>query len=168
MGVIDGEELTDLSRVEGITFDFFNTLIFHREGRGRRSLLLEYLQAHGLRAAPWQHRVLYDVFERHDTDYSPDAPQDERDEYYALLARRVFELLEVPASDENASLHASWLWQILGPEWLRRVPRRFGSTSDAEGGGVSARPDLELAVRAPPRLRRVRAVGVFRPCPGLR
>ena len=37
--------MTSLSRVEAITFDFFNTLIFHREGRGRGRILMEYLQA---------------------------------------------------------------------------------------------------------------------------
>jgi len=107
--------LTDFSRVEAITFDFFNTLIFHREGRGRGRLLMEYLQAQGLGAGPWEHDVLYDVFESHDTEYLPDAPQDRRDAYYRLLAQRVFERLKVSASDEVASRHAPALWQILGP-----------------------------------------------------
>ena len=107
--------MADLSRVEAISFDFFNTLVFHRGGRGRGWHLMEYLEAQGLRSAPWQHGVLYDVFESHDTAYSPEAPQDKRDEYYAQLAQRVFERLKVRASDEDASRHASSLWQILGP-----------------------------------------------------
>ena len=67
--------MSELSRVEAITFDFFNTLIFHRDGRGRGQLLMEYLQVHGLRPLPWEHRILYDVFESHDTEYSPEAPR---------------------------------------------------------------------------------------------
>ncbi len=114
--------MTDLSRVEAITFDFFNTLIFHREGRGRGRLLMEYLQAQGLHPSSWEHGVLYDVFESHDTEYSPEAPQDERDEYYSLLARRVFERLDVPASEEDASRHASSLWEILGPACFEVFP----------------------------------------------
>ncbi len=107
--------MSGLSGVEAITFDFFNTLIFHREGRGRGRVLIEYLQTNGLQPVPWEHRVLYDVFESHDTEYSPEAPQEKRDAYYRLLAQRVFERLKVPASDEAASRHASALWQILGP-----------------------------------------------------
>ena len=114
--------MSDLSRVEAITFDFFNTLIFHREGRGRGWRLMEYLQAQGLRPDPWEQGVLYDVFESHDTEYSPEAPQDKKDEYYALLSQRVFERLRVPASDEDASRHASSLWQILGPACFEVFP----------------------------------------------
>ena len=73
---------------------FYHTLIFHREGRGRGPLLVEYLQAHGLRPVPWEHRVLHDVFEGHDTEYSPEAPKDQREAYYASLAQRVFERLK--------------------------------------------------------------------------
>ncbi len=83
---------------------------------------MEYLEAHELYAAPWEHDVLYDVFESHDTEYSPEAPQDQRDEYYALVAQRVFERLDVPASEEDAARHASSLWQILGPACLAVFP----------------------------------------------
>ena len=107
--------LSELGGVQAITFDFFNTLVFHRDGRGRGQLLMEYLRTHGLRPAPWEHRVLYDVFERHDADYSPGAPQDKRGEYYTWLTQRVFETLDVPVSQEDASRHASDLWQVLGP-----------------------------------------------------
>ncbi len=127
--------MTNLSRVEAITFDFFDTLVFHREGRGRGRLLMEYLQAHGLRSAPWEHHVLYDVFESHDTEYSPEAPQDQRDEYYALVAQRVFERLKVPASEEDAARHASSLWQILGPACFDVFPDALEAlrTLTAEG-----------------------------------
>ena len=87
------DELSELSRVEAITFDFYNTLIFHREGRGRGRLLVEYLQTHGLRPVPWEHRVLHDVFESHDTEYSPEAPQDQREAYYAVIKKIVTQLL---------------------------------------------------------------------------
>ena len=107
--------MSELERIEAVTFDFFNTLILHREGRGRGRVLIEYLQANGLQSAPWEHDVLYDVFKSHDTEYSPDAPQEVRDAYSRLLAQRVFERLNVSVSDEAASGHASALWQILGP-----------------------------------------------------
>ena len=83
---------------------------------------MEYLQSHGLRPAPWEHQLLYDVFELHDTEYSPEAPQDQKDEYYALIAQRVFERLGISASYGDASRHASSLWQILGPACLGVFP----------------------------------------------
>jgi HAD superfamily hydrolase (TIGR01549 family) len=109
------DELPELNRVEAITFDFYNTLIFHPDERGRGRALVEYLQNHGLRPVPWEHRFLHDVFEGHATDYCPEAPQDQREAYYALLVQRVFERLEVPASPETVSQHARSIWQILGP-----------------------------------------------------
>ncbi len=106
---------TDSSRIEGITIDFYNTLIFHREGPGRGHALIGYLEAHGFAHAPWEHGVLYDVFEDHDARYSPEGSADERRAYYAYLAGRVFERLGVPSSNGDAARHAAALWRILGP-----------------------------------------------------
>lgn len=105
---------TTLTTVEAISLDFFNTLIFHREGQGRGRALIDYLEAHGLAHAPWEHQVLYDVFEEHDARYSPDAPPAERAAYYVFLAKRVFERLEVPTANGDAARHAANLWRILG------------------------------------------------------
>ena len=83
---------------------------------------MEYLQSHGLQPAPWEHQLLYDVFELHNTEYSPEAPQDQKDEYYVRIAQRVFERLGLSASDGDASRHASSLWKILGPACLGVFP----------------------------------------------
>ena len=114
--------MTDPSRIEAVTFDFYNTLVFHREGTGRGRILMEYLRARGFRPAPWEHEVLYDVFAVHDMEYSPEAPQDEKDEYYVLVAKRVFERLDVSASGDDASRHAAAMWRILGPACLGVFP----------------------------------------------
>jgi len=60
-----------LDEVEGISLDFFNTLVFHREGQGRGRALIKYLETHGFAHAPWEHQMLYDVFDEHDAKYSP-------------------------------------------------------------------------------------------------
>ena len=141
--------MSELSRVEAITFDFFNTLIFHRDGRGRGQLLMEYLQVHGLRPLPWEHRILYDVFESHDTEYSPEAPQNKRNEYYALLAQRVFERLEIPASDEDVSRHAKSLWEILGPACFDVFPDALEAlqTLKAEGYPLAVISNWQCGLR---------------------
>lgn len=113
---------TALSQIEAISLDFYNTLIFHREGPGRGHALIEYLETHGFEHAPWEHGVLYDVFEDHDTRYSPAGSPEERQAYYAYLAGRVFERLGVPSSNGDASRHAAELWRILGPDCFDLFP----------------------------------------------
>lgn len=103
------------ARVEAVTLDFFDTLIFHREGRGRGWALVNYLEAQGWAHDPWEHQVLYDVFADHDTGYAPDAPVDERATYHVQLAQRVFDRLQVEATAGDAARHAEALWEILGP-----------------------------------------------------
>jgi HAD superfamily hydrolase (TIGR01549 family) len=100
--------------VEAVTFDFYNTLVFHRDGRGRGRVLIEYLEEQGFEHAPWEHSALYDVFEPHDRDYEPAAPQRERDAYYLELAERVFRRLAV-RPDGDPRQHSEALWEILGP-----------------------------------------------------
>jgi putative hydrolase of the HAD superfamily len=127
--------VSDLGHIEAITFDFYNTLVFHRDGRGRGRLLVEYLVTHGFRPAPWEHAVLYDVFETHDAHYSPEASQEARDEYYARLAQRVFRRLELGASERDAPRHATALWEILGPACLGVFPEVAGTLQDLRGAG---------------------------------
>lgn len=127
--------VSDLGRIEAITFDFYNTLVFHRDGRGRGRLLVEYLEAHGFRPAPWEHAVLYDVFENHDTDYAPEASREARDEYYARLAQRVFRRLHLGASERDVSRHAAALWEILGPACLGVFPDVPGTLRGLRSAG---------------------------------
>ncbi|MCG6955054.1 MAG: HAD family hydrolase [Gemmatimonadetes bacterium] len=105
-----------LTEIDAVCVDFYNTLVFHREGIGRGRALIEYLEAHGFAHAPWEHQVLYDVFDQHDAKYSPHGSPGDRDAYYAYLADRVFERLEIPRSDGDARRHAAGLWRILGPD----------------------------------------------------
>jgi HAD superfamily hydrolase (TIGR01549 family) len=102
--------------IEAITLDFFNTLIFHRGGRARGRLLVEYLRDAGFDPKPWEHCMLYEIFELHDAAYSPLWPQPRKDAYYVTLASRVFESLGIGGSPEVASRHAGALWHILGPD----------------------------------------------------
>jgi HAD superfamily hydrolase (TIGR01549 family) len=114
--------VVELDSVEAVAFDFFDTLVFHRDGRGRGRVLTEYLEARGLGPAPWVHEVLYDVFELHDGAYSPVAPLEERERYYAELAGRVFEKLRVSAASGDALRHSPALWEILGPRSFEVFP----------------------------------------------
>jgi HAD superfamily hydrolase (TIGR01549 family) len=108
--------------VDALTFDFYNTLVHHRTGRGRGESLMEYLRECGLEADPWEHQVLYDVFDRHAAEYSPEQPPHEKERYVRQLAERVFRRLNVRAPDGTAADHAANLWDLLGPASLAVFP----------------------------------------------
>jgi FMN phosphatase YigB (HAD superfamily) len=104
--------------IDAVTFDFFNTLIFHRDGKGRGAQLIEYFQDQGLSPRPWEHEILYEVFdihaEGHPTNPMQAHPADE-DEYATRLAGRLFRCLGVFASDREIRRHVAPIWRILGP-----------------------------------------------------
>lgn len=104
--------------VEAVTLDFYQTLARHRTGRGRGASLMEYLRDEGLASEPWEHRVLYDVFEPHGREYDPSGPPEARARYRRVLARRLFRRLGVRAGDAEADRRAEDIWRILGPESL--------------------------------------------------
>jgi HAD superfamily hydrolase (TIGR01549 family) len=101
--------------VEAVTFDFFNTLVFHREGHGRGRAVMAYLGRQGFECAPWRHEILYEIFDGYERVGSPSAPPEERHRRRRELAERLFQRLEVPASDEVLERHTEALWTLLGP-----------------------------------------------------
>ncbi len=141
---------------EAITFDFYNTLIFHRDGRGRGATLVEYLDAQGLPHLPWEHQILYDLFEgwhRHGSPAGDPAHPDAR----ALLASRVFERMDVPAGPGEPARHSAALWEILGADSFEVFPEvhetlrtlrdqgfRLGVISNWQCGLVHFCTDLQL------------------------
>lgn len=108
--------------VRAITFDFFNTLVFHRDGVGRGRRLREYLERQGFTPPPWKHSFLYDMFGVHDAAYTPTASETERNAYYVRLAARVFTTLDIPSTTAVHREHAQDIWRILGPECLAVFP----------------------------------------------
>lgn len=108
--------------IEAISLDFYGTLIFPRNGRGRGANLVEYLRSQGLEPGPYEHRMLYEIFDRHDTDYAPDLPADERARYLARLTGRALEALAIGGDDSLAETHKEAVWRILGPESFALYP----------------------------------------------
>jgi HAD superfamily hydrolase (TIGR01549 family) len=111
-----------LGGVEVVSFDFYSTLAEHRTGLGRGRSLLNYLDGAGLPYDPWQHQVLYDVFEPHAREYAPSWGSDEKRTYRIQFARRLFKRLNVPIDDPDAATHADSIWELLGPASLRLFP----------------------------------------------
>jgi putative hydrolase of the HAD superfamily len=111
-----------LSNVDAITFDFYNTLVTHENGRGRGVRLMAYFQQVGLSCDPWEHRVLYDVFAPHAIEYDPAASEELRSAYRTRLTDRLFRRLNVRGSEAAPAAHADRVWQIVGPASLHVFP----------------------------------------------
>lgn len=110
------------SEIDAVTFDFYNTLVYHRAGRGRGAMLMEYLREQGFDPVPWAHQILYDVFEPHRVEYAPHQSLGEKRCYFQRLTLRVFERLNIEASDAVAAEHADNVWRLLGPASLAVFP----------------------------------------------
>lgn len=111
-----------MNPISAVTLDFFNTLVSHRGPGGRGRALIAYLDEHGFEHGPWEHQVLYDVFDDHDASYSPMGSAAARAEYYRWLADRLFRRLDVVTSNGDSARHAAAIWTILGPESFEVFP----------------------------------------------
>ncbi len=110
------------AEIDAVTFDFYNTLVYHRQGRGRGALLMEYFKRERLQSDPWEHQVLYDVFEQHGRDYSPRQSEAEKQRYFLRLTERLFQRLNVRAPDGAVADHVASVWSVLGPSSLAVFP----------------------------------------------
>ncbi len=153
--------------VRAVTFDFYNTLVYHRTGIGRGRTYMEYLAAAGLASDPWEHQVLYDVFEYYAASYSPTAAAESKMFFWTEFTRRLFQRTHVrgPVCIDCAE-HARAIRDLMGPTCLAlfaEVPSvlrslkknglRLGVISDWQKGlayfcdelGISAYLDFVVA-----------------------
>jgi hypothetical protein len=109
--------LETYENIEAVTFDFYNTLVYPRAGRGRGVMLMEYLQRAGLESDPWEHQILYDIFEPHAREYSPAQSGEPGKRHRDRFAQLVFDRLNVRVSGRAAADHAAELWRIGASTW---------------------------------------------------
>jgi putative hydrolase of the HAD superfamily len=125
-----------LRNVDAISFDFYNTLVCHENGRGRGAMLMDYFEQAGLRCDPWQHQFLYDVFAPHAVEYDPAHPDAVRAAYRARITQRLFQRLNVRGERAAAAAHAERVWQIIGPASLRVFPEVPRLLSELNARGI--------------------------------
>lgn len=105
--------------IEAVTFDFYRTLVHHRSSDGGRGRALRrYFDAAQLRSKPWEHDVLYEVFEGHARDYSPYDPSDRKRAYRERLTAHLFQRLGLDLGEADPAKRASEIWEIIGPACL--------------------------------------------------
>jgi putative hydrolase of the HAD superfamily len=101
--------------VQAVTLDFYETLVRHRSGVGRGGSYREYLSAAGLTADPWEHQVLYDVFEYYGSAYSPTLAEDAKLSFWIEFTRRLFERTNARGPGVvNHAVHAPAIRDIMG------------------------------------------------------
>jgi HAD superfamily hydrolase (TIGR01549 family) len=133
---------------KAVTFDFYNTLVYHRRGIGRGKQYQNYLSALGLSFDPWQHQVLDDVFDYYGSSYSPAFSDGARLSFWTEFTRRLFERTNVRGSTViDCAEHAQAIQEIMGPNCfalfddslqilrvLRKAGFRLGVISDWQRG----------------------------------
>ena len=101
--------------VDAVSFDFFDTLAHLRDGIGRGRRVLEYLDSVGLRSDPWDHQILYQVFQPDTPSSTLAGPPEARAAYLFGLTQRLFLHLNVSGDRAAPEEHAERIWELLGP-----------------------------------------------------
>lgn len=108
--------------IEALTFDWYGTLATHRD-KGRSRLFAEYLASHDMQAAPWDRRVLYEVFAYYSQAYEPQLSEDQKMIFWAKFTRQLFEHFQVRGSTADKSeVHAAAIRDIFGPCCFQLYP----------------------------------------------
>jgi 2-haloalkanoic acid dehalogenase type II len=142
----------------GVSFDFYETLVHHRTGLGRGRSYVDWLATAGLSADPWEHQVLYDVFEYYAAAYRPSLTPEEKKKFWTEFTRRLFDRTGVrgPGAADFAR-HAA-IRELMGPacfavfddvlpalDKLKASGRRLAIISDWQKGLAHFCEELGLA-----------------------
>jgi len=112
-----------MNSIKGITFDFYETLIHSRDGKGRGDLYQEYLEEQGLGAAPWEHQVLYDIFEYYGEAYDPELSDEDKALFWEEFTRRLFKRTCVSGCNpDEVRKHVGTMRYIFGPGHFELYP----------------------------------------------
>lgn len=97
-----------------VTFDWYGTLADHRLGIGRRRQFREYLASRGLSGAPWDRRVLYEVFDHYAGTYRPGLSDSEKRSFWTEFTRLLFERASVNCPPNEIGAHSGAISEIFG------------------------------------------------------
>ena len=84
---------------------------------------MDYLMAQGLHAAPWEHDVLYDIFEYYDDAYAPRLSEYDKAQFWKEFTHRLFKRTDVSGDRLNQlDRHAQVIRNIFGPHHFQLYP----------------------------------------------
>lgn len=102
--------------IRGVTFDFFCTLVHHRDDVGRGRRFTDYLRACGLSSAPWEHEFLYSAFDLPTDRLRSAQSEAEQRRIWIEVTRRLFQRADVVGPHPVDPVdHVAEMRQLLGP-----------------------------------------------------
>lgn len=109
-----------MMNIKAVTFDFYMTLIHPRNNKSRGRAYQGFLADHSLYADPWEHQVLYDVFEYYADFYNPNAFETVKDSFWAEFTLRLFQRTHVAGCDRDmAQKYVASIRDIFGPNHFK-------------------------------------------------
>ena len=124
--------------MQAVTLDFYNTLVYHRTGTGRGRQYREHLSAAGFDSDPWDHQVLYDVFEYFGASYGTALTAESRMDFWTEFTRRLFEHTNVRAPDTiDYAEHAHAIKDIMGPNGFALFDESLPVLRSLKGTGLA-------------------------------
>jgi putative hydrolase of the HAD superfamily len=119
-----------MKRPDAVTFDFFRTLVRPAGGRTRGEAYCAYLDAARIPHAPWQHRMLYDIFQYYSDAYDPALTARGKQRFWQAFAKRLFVITGVPMTREaDIAPHCGAVEDIFSSRFLHV----FGDVHDTLG-----------------------------------
>ena len=96
------------------------TLIHPRNNKSRGSAYQDFLSYYAIQADPWEHKILYDIFEFYADNYNPNAFETIKQSFWVKFTYRLFERTNVAGFDENmAQAYAETIRDIFGPTYFK-------------------------------------------------
>jgi FMN phosphatase YigB (HAD superfamily) len=123
--------------IEAVTFDFFKTLARPSGGKTRGEAYIDYLAAADLPHAPWEHRMLYDIFEYYREAYHPGLPAERKARFWQVFAKRLFAITGVPLTrEEDIAAHCPAIVKIFSSSFLVLFNDARGTLDRLLAGGL--------------------------------
>ena len=128
--------IPELYDVDAVSFDFFGTLAHLRDGIGRGRRILDYLRSVGLTADPWDHQILYEVFEPDTPSCTLAGSPAARTAYLVGATNRLFLRLNVGGARVSPKEHAEKVWELLGPGSFVLFPETLSTLRRLKQAGL--------------------------------
>lgn len=110
-----------MTAIRAVTFDWYGTLVHHREKVGRGRAFIRYLSSCALRCDAWSQELLYDTFEYYGDAYHPALTGEEKGAFWTEFTRRLFERANVQSAGD-AGAHADAIRDIFGSSAFELFP----------------------------------------------
>jgi HAD superfamily hydrolase (TIGR01549 family) len=109
-------------RFAGVSFDFFNTLVYHQDERGRGAHIREYFGRHGWPSDAWSPSVIDGAFAECADHGMPDNFANVDPSFRLRMTTALLQRMGVGLESHVAAEHAQSLWNILGPAHFSVFP----------------------------------------------